>query len=678
MGMSRVRSWALGAWALACWAVSPAPAVAQVSLYDPRFEEVRRASVEWDRRPGPTRQVVDVVCLVPDLATYLDAVATWDDRHYFPVLIDDAEYTLKFLRAFRPARVVRYPAKAAPVAPEALWDRAIAAAGLSWTPETGGDGAKPAGDAPPASLGPTPPGVVVSNPSSPSLAGAVGLAAGHAQPLLRWQPAKGFQDLLEPDDARGLALDLQRVVAAGGRAYDRLGDDCDFVTLAADSPYRYHQNGGINAVDDLLLRSPSSLRRWGYAGRLTGDPVASAYRAMAALFLHPKSALLLNTYGETDRPWTEYAMGRAATALGATLAVTHRNGGRADLAGWHEAFDPINPFGLVLVNTSGGPRDFNINGGPGMTADVPATAPAAVLMIHSYSAESPDDPGTIAGRWLANGAFVYYGSVSEPWLQGFRPPDLVAAFLAENLPVVAAARRSDKETYGHPWRLCYFGDPLYRIKPVGPARPRLAAWVPIAAWPAYGEYRRPEPTAAEAVRLNWALKTAIYQCTAAAAPPKPRGDLADVLLGVDRDRLDPGLRALRDDLVIDVLTAANRSPELIDRLNQISPGERSAAVRRRLETCQTAALQRAVASRDFPTALALWDRVIAAEAAGGFGAAFTDRVARLADNPGRLRDWRAALTAARRKAAVPAHSALIDAELKRVDAASAGPTTRAR
>ena len=79
------------------------PASAQKTLFDPRFEEVRRASVTWDNRSGPDREIVDMVCLVPDFATFLDVVSTWDDHHSFPVLIDDVEYAFKFLRAFRPA-----------------------------------------------------------------------------------------------------------------------------------------------------------------------------------------------------------------------------------------------------------------------------------------------------------------------------------------------------------------------------------------------------------------------------------------------------------------------------------------------------------------------------------------------------------------------------------------------
>ena len=65
--------------------------------------------------------------------------------------------------------------------------------------------------------------------------------------------------------------------------------------------------------------------------------------------------------------------------------------------------DPVNRFGLVLINSSGGPDMFAITGGPGRPSDVPRGVPAAVAMIHSFSAADPTDPQTIAGRWLARG-----------------------------------------------------------------------------------------------------------------------------------------------------------------------------------------------------------------------------------------------------------------------------------
>src|SRR6516162_6429833 len=90
------------------------------NLFDPRLAELRVASVAWAGRVRPSRDVTDVVCLVPDMPTFLEAISTWDANHFFPILIDDATYSLKFLRAFKPARVIRFPKKPAPPKPDEL------------------------------------------------------------------------------------------------------------------------------------------------------------------------------------------------------------------------------------------------------------------------------------------------------------------------------------------------------------------------------------------------------------------------------------------------------------------------------------------------------------------------------------------------------------------------------
>lgn len=666
--VSRPRNLACLALGLACLSTAawnPA-ARAQNAPADAVIDGLRRAAAGWDRRLGPERQVVDVVCLVPDLATFLEVVGRWDERHYFPVLIDDVEYTIKFLRAFHPAKVVRYPGKAGPVAPSALWDRAVEAVGKAWSAD--GIAKPPRGDAVPSALGKTPPGVVVSAPGSPSLAGAVALAAGRFQPLVRWETTRSFNDDLEAADAEKLARELEGVVTHSVPRSDELGDDCDFVTLAGNYPFRYLDKGQRQAFDDLILRSPGTLRRWAYAGRLMGGPIVSAYRAMCSLFLNPATAVTYNTYEESKPPWSTYAMDVATARLNRVVPTVHVHGPKAGLAGWHQSFDPLNHFGLALVNTHGGPTTFHLPAGPGgHTSDVPPTEPAAVIMIHSFSAEAPDDPDTIAGRWLANGAFVYFGSMNEPFLQSFRPPAVVATMLAENLPAVAAVRTTVAESFGKPWRLVYFGDPLWRVRKPGTRGPvqRLSSWDTLASWPAYLEYREPATTEPDATRLAWAIKTAIYRLQVGARP-RQEADMPGVLLGIDRQRLEPRLQVLYDDLLVDVLRSSGRNAELLDRLAKIPPAERTRDVRRHLETAQTAALARAAAGRDFRQALALWADVRRAPGSRDFVRMFTDRVGQIAGDTARLSAWQEHLSTALRSPADPANTPVIEAELKAV------------
>ena len=86
----------------------------------------------WRESRGPVRLIVDQVCLVPDIPTFLEAIELWDDHHYFPILVDDPTWTLPFLRAFRPARVVRLEARPVTWDREMLWKSAIQAVERSW------------------------------------------------------------------------------------------------------------------------------------------------------------------------------------------------------------------------------------------------------------------------------------------------------------------------------------------------------------------------------------------------------------------------------------------------------------------------------------------------------------------------------------------------------------------
>jgi len=112
------------------------------------------------------------------------------------------------------------------------------------------------------------------------------LAAGRFQPILRWDVEKRFGDILTNDEARELAASLESKVAACIPSYHGMGDNCDFVTLAGDWPYRYNPQSvqeGPKAFDDLIGpngRWPGALGVWrpahrrGLRQRLPGDVAA--------------------------------------------------------------------------------------------------------------------------------------------------------------------------------------------------------------------------------------------------------------------------------------------------------------------------------------------------------------------------------------------------------------------
>ena len=635
------------------------PPVPAESLFDPRLAELRKASVAWESREASDRKVVDLLCLVPDVPAFLEAIGAWDRGYYFPILLDEPESVVRFARAFRPARVVRYPGRPGPIPPGEAWGAAASAAGRSWV---GGEGRKADGRRP----GTTTPGVVISAPESPSLAGAVALAAGRLQPLLRWEPPKRRADLLSAEEAERLEADLEALVAGVVPNYVRLGDDCDFLTLAGDYPDRYlgriKQFPGPAAFDDLVGRTAGGFRRWAFAGRLGGDPAASVYRAMCSLFLRPRSALLFNGYEETSAPWKTYTMHAAADRLARELPVARRAGpAEAGVAGWHKAFGPVGGFDLALINSSGSPAVFNLQKQQGQTADVPMTVPAAVLMIHSFSAAEPADPSTIAGRWLANGAFVYFGALNEPYLDAFRTPTLVADLIAAGLPFAAAVRITTEESpFGIPWRLHYLGDPLYRL--ARPA-PRVAAIPAVSSWPELHPGPRPADRAEAADRLDWAYKVAL-------APPREAAgvDLPAFLLAIPRASLAPALRPRFDAQLADALFQAGRLTDLIRRLDQVPREEATPDVRRWLETARVASLHAALAGGHWGPALAIWDELIRSDAPADLKAIVTARVGALATTVDRRRPWAARLRATIKAVGLRSPGAAdLEKELRRVE-----------
>ncbi len=706
------------------------------------WERFQQAILTWRRSTGLPRLVIDQVCLVPDVPSFFEAIAAWDQRHFFPILIDEPAWTLPFLRAFRPERVVRYSAREdgrtvplsrlrSPSSPAdwlALWQAGIDAVARGWSEPSPPDGKFPPGGSPPRWLGASPPGLVLSAPDSPMLAGAVALAAGRFQPMVRLEPSMWnlndsrdpgrvdrFGDVLTLAKAWRFARRLEGRVASVTPHYDQLGDDCDFLTLAGDWPYRYDNDTergparGILALDDLLGRElagepdahglNASRRRWAYAGRLLGDPAASVARAMGALFLQPSAALLWDTYN-TELPWSSYnlvpvadQLSRSATGSG---GVVLRTGTHADLGNWHRTVDPMHRFGFVWINSSGSPRSFTITGGPGRPADVPGGFPAAVVMIHSFSAADPTDPQTIAARWLAHGAFVYFGSVNEPYLHAFRQPRLVAELIAAEVPLAAALRQGELEPFGRPWRLIYLGDPLYRVRDARGAVDRLSPhdWKTIspsyANWPAIeiatsGSPSDPAREVPDDVLLKWCQDAAISELVAGsppdsriASPPAARQfDWRSVLRRIGRDRLDRVLRPVYEDLLIEALRESGAFDEMQSRLALIPADERRPRVWQALETGAMARLaQDGDSIQGFARALDVWDEVIRLSWPAGseFPAQLIERVSALVqvDASRRMRPWfdrlhRAAAELAGQPGQAP-HARLLAAERDRVAA----------
>ena len=696
------------------------------SILDPRLGSLLRAGDRWTRSRGPERTVVDQVVLVPDMDSFLELIGTWDEHQYFPVLIDDPAWTLPFLRAFRPACVVRIaglPTAGKEAArqtlavsdEDALWKAAQRAVAKAWTEDMVPVDQLPPANLVPSSLSPTPPGLVISNPRSPMLAGAVALAAGRFQPLVRLDPVtrdslsrepsggsrfKTFSDVFSLTEARKFGRLIEALAATITGSYNRLGDRCDFLTLAGDWPYRYfndEESGilrGEHALDDLIGRSletnegglARSRSRWAFTGRLLGDPAASVYRAMCSLFLLPDSALLWNTYNREGN-WSAYRMTDAASTLvrfwPRAMPPVHHAGPGASLSAWHQTFDPVNRFGWIVVNSSGAPRQFSIPGGSGIPADLPRGQPTVVSIIHSFSAANPLDLSTLAGRWLDNGAYVYFGAMNEPYLHAFRCPKLVTELASTEMPLSAVLRQGQDEFFDRPWHLVYLGDPLFQFRQnsVGLRHQRLAPERVEAGLSFPGRWTVTEITAKaqpldhhadEAMRLRWCLAAAIRNLCQP-GDPVPSEIWTSVLLKIDRQQLDPRLKPVLDELVTDTLLNAGRADTLLDRLLRIPPASCSP---RNLRTIEFAAIHRLAmlaASHSVPPALDLWDRLIRRPwPSAEFPTQFTHRLGAVVDaspRPARELYRQRLLKAQNSLPRGEPHSPcvdLVDAELKRL------------
>lgn len=410
------------------------------------------------------------VVITSDARSYLEAIGRWTPDHRFPVLIDDGtrvarEDIARFVRAFKPAHVVRWAAADAPrrddwKATRADIERSIARA-WGWTAPQ---------DTPPAApsdflatlwkqAGPI--GVVVAHEDDHAWPAAVALAAGHAQPILWWKPPRGPEGVLWAHEGDDLSKQLETFCASLGSPWREIGDTIDAVTLCLDMPVKMAVGeSDVVAVTDRVGRLGESAKadaRWAFAGQVSAPHARAAYQAMAGLFLLPSSAWLFDGYPDT-KPWNEYDATKAAEILRQrrltiTLDDSPRNGARD----WRErASRPIDA-GLVMVNTKGNADFFDLDPGTCKPGDVPLlNVPAIAYVVHSWSAQWPNRRDTVAGRWLEHGAYAYAGSVQEPYLQGFCPTPKVAQRLMAGVPFGAAVRFDD----GKMWKIAVLGDPL--------------------------------------------------------------------------------------------------------------------------------------------------------------------------------------------------------------------------
>lgn len=433
--------------------------------------------------------VAPVVVVVRDAGSYVEAIARWSPKLRYPVLIDDGtdqarEDLARFVRAFKPQKVVRwsfFEAKGpkATLDDQGLRERLVARAVVrAWgTPLQPDD--KPSvkdqvGMFRQAGL--TSPGIVICSPPDPAWTGGLALAAGHAQPIAWLWPILGPALVMQPEDADAFSRDIEKMLQATGLPYDAMGDAVDAITLACAAPARLKKSDkDLLALTDRIGRAGPTTSPgppWAWTGQVMGSNARSAYSAMCSLFLAPTSAWIFDGYPDTA-PWNTYGGAKAAEAIreSARLAsntpldwdITVDGPPNGSASAWRLRASRALDASLVMINTKGNSDFFDLEPGRGKPADVPIlNRPAAVHIVHSWSAEMPGERRTIAGRWFERGAFAYFGSVQEPFLQAFVPTPDVAARLAALIPWGPAVRHTNAPA----WKVATFGDPLLQFGPV--------------------------------------------------------------------------------------------------------------------------------------------------------------------------------------------------------------------
>ncbi|MFS8118333.1 MAG: hypothetical protein ACMG55_07550, partial [Microcoleus sp.] len=325
-------------------------------------------------------------------------------------------------------------------------------------------------------LGWEPPGVVITSENDPARTAAVALAAARGQPLVFLEGNFGKpNDNLNDAQWKTLQAAVTKAVESTGYFYSQLGDPIDTITIVRQLAVKYQSPKNKDeqwAVTDGLGRHPNG-ERWAAAGWIYGSEVRSIYQAMCAIFLDSQTAMLYDSYPKEGN-WGKYEMESAATELKAIgLNVELVQQPESTLQLWRSLASIPWTFDLILMNSKGYPKSFQVGNGDAPVDDIPKLQfPAAIHMIHSWSASAPDDANTVAGRWLENGAYAYIGSVNEPLLSAFLPPKIMVDRLKRGAPFLIAARQLESP----PWKVATIGDPLMSI-----AKPRLR--IPAAQQP---------------------------------------------------------------------------------------------------------------------------------------------------------------------------------------------------
>ncbi len=461
------------------------------------FDDDAERTKTWAETLHQPREVVDRVVVCFDESAFLRELAKWDEKRFWPVLLWDSALVPKFVAAFGPRQLLL----AKPGAPgDVTLESGRAAVAGAW--EAGEETADTAAflavlqGRERAALG-----TVLLDAASPEFLGGLALAAGRFHLPLVFPTEEKHDKRITDDRVEEIRERLRQALIDLGVEFESRMDDLDFVTVANDMPFGYSvdeegAHPGGYTVDDAIARN-SDPGRWGWVGRLLGGPARSVYMVMGALFLQPENGLFFSRYNPKNDTFGPYDPEPAFATFERLFPIEMIRHPDATLARWRALEWPGgNRFGLVLVNSSGGATSWSTSKGGATHFDVPDTVPCVVHYTHSGSAGRPFHLDSIAGRWMAGGAYFYFGSYAEPYLQAFVPATVLAERVDLGVPLGAAMRlpygprrtgqrmmkvgeeeRLVRFNMSGPWKLACFGDPSFQLrKPdaerVEPDRPK--------------------------------------------------------------------------------------------------------------------------------------------------------------------------------------------------------------
>jgi nitroreductase len=477
------------------------------------------------------REVVDIVVVVPDPTSYLEALAYWDDKRFFPVLLDDGWLSGVFVRAFKPGKVLTYQTRK-PLEGEAL-TQAVKQAIAKHNQRI-------------AQAKRLAPGIVVIDPAHRHAVMGLALAIGRGQPVLEYKPPK-----IEGAPPINPLVPINKVIMEAAVKANLVDSTSWFgITLVGDYPLKYKLNNRLMATDDLLGRGGNMIR-FGVAGRLFGWPSQASFQAMGSLFLQPKDVLLVDDYANRGGGFSSYQLDQAAELFGKRFTVHHLTGKEANPAMLRKVGREQMPD-MIFINSSGGRSAFDLRG-RATTKDLSMGHATIYHFIHSFSAQQIAKSNTLAGRALLNGAYWFFGSMDEPGLGGFKRPTGVAVRYLTGTPLAFAVRHDPLSSRNQPWKLTIVGDPLLSHRAVIAQRALQSTGTP---------FRKIRPKASDPASQ---FAVALYdkdmdKATAAALAALPRSE-----------KLKPGqvvtamwlaLRAGRSDVLLQTPQAAARKHEL--------------------------------------------------------------------------------------------------------------------